>query len=218
MRRGQVGASADATAVWDAQAARYGAQERFEARAVEAALRLAAPAEDDRIVDLACGTGLLLRALAARAPRPREAVGVDRSAGMLGRVGPLPPGWRTLRADARCVPLPDDGADVVTCSYLLHLLDAPDRAAVLAEARRLLAPGGGSRLVVVSVWPKSSAPWGRLLHAAFGALAAQRPARLGGLAPLDPTADLHAAGFAVTQRVELPRRGYPSLVLRAEPA
>lgn len=211
-------ASPDAAAVWDAQARGYGAQERLEARAVATALRLAQASEHDRLVDLGCGTGVILRALADRERRPRTAVGVDRSAGMLARVGPLPAGWHTIEADARSVPLPGASADVVTCSYLLHLLGPRDRAAVLAEARRLLAPGDGSRLVVVSVWPDARTPGGRLLHAAFGAAARRYPSRLGGLAPHDPTGDLRQAGFVVTDRAALPRRGYPSIVLRARPA
>ena len=39
-----------------------------------------------------------------------------------------------------------------------------------------------------------------------------------GLRPVDPTADLARSGFALTQRVRLPRHGYPSLVLGAKPA
>ncbi|MBA3748769.1 MAG: class I SAM-dependent methyltransferase [Solirubrobacterales bacterium] len=74
------------------------------------------------MVDLATGTGLLLRALAARGPRPATATGVDRSAGMLAQVGRLPDEWRVIHGDARCVPLPDGAADVVTCCYLLHTI------------------------------------------------------------------------------------------------
>jgi ubiquinone/menaquinone biosynthesis C-methylase UbiE len=206
---------ASAAATWDRHAARYAAQERLELRAIDAALRLAAPAPDERLVDLATGTGLLLRRLAAKPGAPREAVGVDRSQGMLAGVGPLPDGWSTMHADARAVALPDGWADVVTCAYLLHVLEPPERADVLAEARRLLRPGGDARLVVVSVWPDARSPGGRLARAVLGALARARPSAWGALRPLDPTADLVAAGFTVTRRVLLPRRGYPSVVLAA---
>lgn len=204
---------AAAAATWDRLAARYGAQERHELRALEAALELAAPGPGERLVDLATGTALVLRLLAAGERPPREALGVDRSQAMLARAGALPPGFRTLVADARAVPLADGCADVVTCAYLLHLLDGEARAAVLAEARRLLGDRAAGRLVAVTVW--SSA---RPARAALTALAAARPRAWGGLRPLDPTADLAAAGFAVTRRLALARRGYPSLVLAAAPA
>jgi len=111
--------------------------------------------------------------------------------------------------------LPDGSTDVVTCSYLLHLLDPADRRAVLAEARRLLAPTGASRLVVVSTWSDPATPGGRLVQRATTALSRRWPARLGGLMPCDPTPELEAAGFFLTHRVHLPRGGYPSLALRA---
>lgn len=198
---------------WDRLAPRYGLQERLEERAIATALRLAAPAPDERLVDLATGTGLLLRRLAARRPRPIEAVGIERSAGMLARVGPLPAGWSLLHADARAVPLPDGWADIVTCAYVLHLLDPEQRAELLAEARRLLAPRPASRLVIVTVWSDRVA-----VRATLRVL--QRTMRDAGigLRPVDPTADLARSGFALTQRVRLPRHGYPSLVLGAKPA
>ena len=211
--------SAAAAATWDRLAARYGGQERHELAAIDAALALAAPQPTDRLVDLATGTGLLLRRLAAAPVRPREAIGIDRSPGMLARVGELPTGWSTLNADARAVPLPDGWADVVTCAYVLQLLEPADRAAVLAEARRLLAgrAGPGSRLVVVTTWVDGDHLRGRLARAALDRLARARPASAGGMRPLDPSADLQAAGFETTAREVLARGRFPSLVLAAQP-
>jgi SAM-dependent methyltransferase len=209
MRRSS--ATAAAATTWNRNAGRYGAQGHWETTAVDAALRVAAPRSGERLVDLATGSGLVLRRLAGRPDRPREVVGVDRSPRMLAGVGELPPGWSTITADARSVPLPDGWADVVTCAYMLHLLDPPARAAVLAEARRLLAPRTSSRLVVVTVW--AGTPF---VRGGLGLLARTLPRAWGGLRPLDPSADLVAAGLAVTQRVVLARSGYPSLVLGAE--
>ncbi|MDP2711194.1 MAG: class I SAM-dependent methyltransferase [Solirubrobacteraceae bacterium] len=206
-----------AAATWDRHAGRYARQEHLQRGAIEAALRLAAPRADERLVDLATGTGLLLRTLAARPDRPRDAIGVDRSPGMLAAGGTLPAGWTTLLADARAVPLPDGSADVVTCASLLHLLDAARRAEVLAEARRLLAPTAAARLVVVTAWVDRRRPGGRLAHATLALAARMRPAAWGGVLPLDPSADLRDAGFVVTDRVALTRGGYPSLVLAAAP-
>jgi len=62
------GGAGAAAGTWDEHATRYAGQERLEARAIEAALRLADPLPQDRVVDLATGTGLLLRALAAASP------------------------------------------------------------------------------------------------------------------------------------------------------
>lgn len=200
-------------ATWDRLAARYGAQERLELTAIDAALALAAPRPGERLVDLATGTGLLLRRLAARTPRPREAIGVDHSTAMLAQAGELPAGWSVRHADARAVALPDGWADVVSCAYLLHLLDDGARRAVLAEAHRLLRPAPASRLVVVTVWGAR-----RAIRASLRIAARARPAALGALNPLDPAPDLDAGGFTITHRASLPRHGYPSLVLLARPS
>lgn len=212
---GPGGAAARST--WDANASCYPAQERLEARAVGTALRLAAVAPGERLVDLATGTGLVLRALAKLPTRPAEAIGVDHSAAMLAQGGALPAGWRTVQADARDVPLGDGSADVVTCAFLLHLLEPGERRAVLGEARRLLRDGGTPRLVVVTVWVDRRRPGGWIADLALRTAASARPARWGGLAPLDPTADLRAAGLRLTHRRTLRRGGYPSLVIRAVP-
>jgi len=136
------GGAAAAAGSWDEHATRYASQERLEARAIEAALRLADRRPQDRLVDLGTGTGALLRALAARAGRPTTTMGVDCSAGMLAQVGQLPEDWRVIQGDARQVPLPDGAADVVTCCYLLHLLGMEVRGrvrlAVCSAVRRAL--------------------------------------------------------------------------------
>ena len=136
---------------------------------------------------------------------------------MLTRVGGLPPGWSTLLSDAGVVPLPDGWADVVVCSYLLQLLEPAERVAVLAEARRLLRPASASRLVAVTVWVDGRRAAGLLASRVLAHAARTRPRAWGGLRPVDPSAELAAAGFALSRRVVLPRRGYPSLVLAARP-
>ncbi|GAA3675554.1 hypothetical protein GCM10022237_38870 [Nocardioides ginsengisoli] len=103
-------------------------------------------------VDVATGTGLMLRALT---PVWRgERVGVDRSPGML-RVAraALPPDVALVLADAAGLPLPDGSADLLTCVTALHLL--PDPAAAFAEWRRVLRPGG--HLVTATFGPAPDA-------------------------------------------------------------
>lgn len=210
--------TAAAQSTWDANAGRYAVQERLERRAIAVALRLAGVAAGERVVDLATGTGAVLRAL-ARTPRPpAQAIGIDQSAAMLAQVGSLPAGWFTRVGDARAAPLPEAVADVVIAAYLLHLLAPSERRAVIEEARRLLRPSPTARLVVVTVWVSPRRPAGRLLSGVLEAAARVRPARWGGLQPLDPTADLRAGGFVVTRRAHVLHGGYPSLVLRARPA
>ena len=93
------------------------------------------------LVDLACGTGDL-SALAARAGY--RTIGADLSAGMLAAnraAGPL------AQAEASALPFPDGAVDGVLCGYALR--NFTDLPASLAEAARVLRPGG--RIAVLEV-------------------------------------------------------------------
>jgi SAM-dependent methyltransferase len=195
-----------AAATWDRLAGRYARQEHLERRAIGVALDLLDAGPDDLVLDAATGTGLVLRELARRPAPPRRAVGVDRSAAMLAQAVGLPEGFALRRGELSALPLGDGEADCATASYVLHLLGPGERAAALAELRRVLCPGG--RLVTLTPWAPRAA--GRALLAA----AARAPA-LGGLHPLDPRPELAAAGLEPVAARALGRGGYPSLVVLA---
>ena len=199
---------------WGRIAHLYDLQLWLERPALDAAIEIAGIRAGDHLLDLGTGTGALLRRLEHRGPAFADAVGIDRSAAMLARAPALPPRCRLVRADATRLPLPDRSFDVVTAIYLLHLLDPPRRAAVLAEARRVMRPGG--RLVVVTV-AASRSPAGRTVTGALApaarALRRRSPTMLG-LRSLDPGPDLEARGFAVRRR-RFVTGGYPSAVVMA---
>jgi SAM-dependent methyltransferase len=93
---------------------------------------------DSLVVDLAAGTGLLSRALAARGC---EVVAVEPVAEMRALVGD---GVRALAGTAEAIPLSDASARAVTVGQAFHWFDGP-RA--LAEIARVLRPGGVLALV-----------------------------------------------------------------------
>lgn len=202
--------AAEREGAWDRAARGYARQERLEHRAIRRALDLSAPAPDEELLDVATGTGLVLRELARRPAPPASAVGLDASAAMLARVGPLPAGWRTVRGDATALPFADAGFDVAIAAYLLHVLEPDDRSATLAELRRVVRPGG--RLVTVTTW--ATRPAGGALLAGVARAA---PDILGGLCPLDPRPELTATGWVLVRAAAL-HGGYPSLIVLARRA
>jgi len=192
----------------------YGTQLAFERAALSAALDLASPRADELVLDLGTGTGALLHALARRLGRPSNAIGLDASAAMLHRARALPTGWQLVNADARRIPLGNASVDVVTCAYLLHVLDAQARQAVLGEIARVLRPGG--RAVLVSLLEPRGL-LGRLLLAPAQRTLCHVFGPGSGWCALDPTSELAAAGLRL-RAGRVSTRGYASLCLLAEGA
>jgi SAM-dependent methyltransferase len=86
-----------------------------------------------RCVDLGCGTGRFLR---VAADLGWDVTGVDLSADQLR----LASGAELIQADASAVPLPDASFDTAYSTFT-HT-DVDDFAGLVAEARRLVRPGG----------------------------------------------------------------------------
>jgi SAM-dependent methyltransferase len=89
-----------------------------------------------RILDLGCGVGALLPHLRDAAPEAMV-VGLDRTQGMVA-LGPRT--FPLLVGDAVRLPFRDRSFDTVVMAFMLFHL--PDPMAGLAEARRILRPGG----------------------------------------------------------------------------
>ncbi|MER5933469.1 class I SAM-dependent methyltransferase [Streptomyces sp. NPDC002054] len=125
---------------YDAEAEAYDAMRGGVPRAEAAARAVLGllPPDTATLLDLGCGTGIVT----CRMARPGlRVLGVDASPGMarmaLGRGVPV------ALASATRLPLPDARVDAVSAVWLLHLLHDPGAvAAVVAEAGRVLRPGG----------------------------------------------------------------------------
>ncbi|MBI1967934.1 MAG: methyltransferase domain-containing protein [Gemmatimonadetes bacterium] len=138
---------------WDKAAAYY---EQGWARQLEPAqtrlLELAALAPGERVLDVACGTGLVTFPAGA-AVGPRGAVvGTDISEVMVARLRQAATSRGVAnvtaeRMDAEDLRFPDGSFDVVLCA--LGLMYFPDPRKSLQEMRRLLRLGGR---VAVAVW------------------------------------------------------------------
>lgn len=100
-----------------------------------------------RVLDVACGTGVLSREAARRVGPTGSVTGVDIDPGMLAVAARRSSGitWNEGPADA--LPFADRTFDAVLCQF--GLMFFPDRSAALREMQRVAAPGGH---VVVAVW------------------------------------------------------------------
>ncbi len=185
-----------------------------------------AGAPGPRLADIGGGTGNYALALRGEGWEP---VVVDRSAEMLALAAAK--GLETVRADAQRLPFEDESFDAATMISMLHHVE--DRDAALAEARRILRPGG--RLVLkgfagedaASLWIldyfPSSRPWMAATHPPRAAFLEALPrARLipfefedmqdASLAALsaDPERVVEAAESGATSYFERMQRDHPA--------
>jgi ubiquinone/menaquinone biosynthesis C-methylase UbiE len=114
-----------------------------------------------RVLDVACGTGVVTRLAAERAGAEGYVVGLDINTGMLSRARALSEksniAWH--EGGVTDMPFSEGSFDVVLCQQGLQFF--PDKAAALADMRRVLTPGGR---LVVSVWrPLDFCPWQRAI-------------------------------------------------------
>jgi len=104
-----------------------------------------------RVLEIAAGTGVVTRALAATLPASSEIVATDLNQAMLDHAQTIgtrrPVVWR--QADAMKLPFADAEFDAVVCQF--GVMFFPDKAKAFTEARRVLKPGG---VHVFSVWDR----------------------------------------------------------------
>lgn len=110
-------------------------------------MRVAAIQPGERVLDVACGTGVIARLAAEQAGPSGSVSAVDVAPEMIDVARAIPSSgapidWQV--GDAKGLELPDDSYDVVLCQMGLMFLE--DKATALAEMRRVLTSGG--RLVV----------------------------------------------------------------------
>jgi len=112
-------------------------------------LGLAGLRPGQRVLDVACGTGVVARRAAELVGPTGKVVGLDLNPGMLAVARANDPAgaveWR--EGNALELPFADGSFDVVSCQH--GIMFFPDRVRGLSEMRRALVPGG---TVAVSTW------------------------------------------------------------------
>jgi len=100
-----------------------------------------------RVLDVACGTGVLAREAASRVRPTGSVAGLDPNPGMLTVAKRLAPEVEWRQGTAESLPYPDQSFDVVVSQF--GLMFFTNRRQALREMQRVLGPGGR---LAVAVW------------------------------------------------------------------
>jgi SAM-dependent methyltransferase len=122
----------------------------FEPYAADLAHRMTAKSVT-RVLEIAAGTGVVTRALAARLPEDVEIVSTDLNQSMLDEASARGTQrhveWR--QADAMQLPFEDATFDAIVCQFGAMFI--PDKERAFSEARRVLRRGG---VFIFNVWDR----------------------------------------------------------------
>jgi SAM-dependent methyltransferase len=153
-------------AYWNAPATRAWATEhaRIDARfapLTAALLDAAAPRPGERVLDVGCGSGSTVLALAERVGPAGSVLGVDIAEASIAtaeaRIAAAAlPQARVALADAASHPFPQGGFDLLFSRFGVMFFEDPVPA--FANLRRALAPGGG-RAALLAWRPAAENPW-----------------------------------------------------------
>jgi ubiquinone/menaquinone biosynthesis C-methylase UbiE len=141
----------------------------------------------DRVLDVACGTGVLARYIDQEVNPGGQVTGVDLNEGMLAVASGLSSKIRWDKGNAESLPYDNDSFDAVVSQFGLMFFD--DRSKSIQEMLRVLKPG---KHLAVAVWDTLDSSPG------YGALTELLKQQFG-----DQVADKLRAPFALGDKQEL---------------
>ncbi len=210
---------AEARAFYDRFGPRQDRQAFYEDAALERLVAAAEFASAWSVAELGCGTGRFAERLLGEL-LPAEAVylGVDLSPRMVelarARLARFGERAQVEPSDgAPRLPLADGAADRFVTNYVLDLLPLAEVGAALAEAHRLLAPGG--RLCVTGL-TEGNGRLSRLVSGLWRGVHRLSPRLVGGCRPLQVGRRLDLGRWRTLAEETVVAWGIPSEVLVAE--
>jgi len=207
-----------ARSFYDHFGSRQDAQAFYEDAALDDLIAHAGLDQAERIFEFGCGTGrLALRLLEQHLPAAASYLGIDISQTMVTLARQRMESYKdradVLLSDGRIqFPLPDNSADRVVSAYVFDLLSERDIRTALAEAERVLKPGGRVCLVCLTTGITLVS---RLVSGLWSVLFRLHAPLVGGCRPVVLGACLNDHVWHMEHRKVIVQSGVPSEVLIA---
>jgi ubiquinone/menaquinone biosynthesis C-methylase UbiE len=130
----------------------------------------------DRVLEIACGTGIVTRRLLDALPAKAEIIATDLNPDMFEFAKAKFRNGENVQwqqADASALPFPDNSFDAVVCQF--GYMFVPDKAKAMCEAHRILKTGGA---FLFNVWDSFDAnPFGQIAHTSISSFFDRDPPR-----------------------------------------
>lgn len=182
-----------------------------ERRATRKVIELAAIEDGKRILEMACGTGVVFEQIVRKNPNG-ENVGLDLSPAMLDkakqRLQNFHGNFELKEGDALQIPFPDNTFDKVINNFMVDLMPVDVFDKVAGEFYRILKPGG---VIVISTFSFGK----KKINRFWLWLARHFPDLLTGCRPVSFGPHLTKAGFVIEEDIQISQNTFPSEVIRA---
>jgi len=205
-----------AKAFYDRFGKKQDAQSFYEDAALDLLMEHADLHHATNVLEFGCGTGrFAARMLSDYLPASATYVGTDISDTMIAlasrRISAFTERARVTQTDGVIhFPVPDNSVDRVVATYVLDLLSETDIRLAVAEARRVLCPGG--KLCLVSLTYGKTAV-SRVISSAWTSISRISARLVGGCRPIQLQVFFDAANWLVDYHSVISRYGIPSEVL-----
>jgi ubiquinone/menaquinone biosynthesis C-methylase UbiE len=211
---------AQAQAFYDRFGKKQDAQAFYEDAALEDLIAHAAFEQADRVFEVGCGTGRFAACLLSKHLSPSASyLGIDVSQTMIEiagrRIAPYEKRAKAARSDGSMLfPIPDRSIDRVVSTYMFDLLSETDIHQAIAEAHRVLTPGGKICLAGLTQGVSLAS---RVVCALWSAIFRLHAPWVGGCRPIRLDIFFSQQSWSVDYRKVVTQFGVPSEVLIASP-
>lgn len=182
-----------------------------ESKAAEKVIELAQIKNGERIVEIACGTGLVFKEILKKNPNGFN-LGIDLSIDMLSKAKKLigdskGQNFELRQGDVLNLQLQNQTFDKVINNFMIDLMPKEKFDKILSEFYQILKPNG---IAVISVFTKGK----RFGNSFWSWMAKHFPIILTNCRPVEIGANIINAGFEIEEEIEISQNTFPSKVYR----